>query len=298
MELQLNNLNKAKNLFDGLDVSELTRKDYKYRIGAFLAFVSSRGFHSNSFLEYKRHLGQDSDLKVASKNKYLATARIFLKELYRGDILPKDITTNVKSFAQNKKHKKAGLSDEDMSKLKAYIKELPDTNDGARFKALFFLLAFQGLRQIEIIRIHVEDLDLVAGTAAIKGKGQDDTENIYLHPLTAKALKKHITVNKVRSGAVFKPLACQCKNACNHKGEGINTMTIKRIFGTAFDKLGIDNNVHGFRHWYITSLLKGGQDVRTVRKFSRHKSLEMLIVYDDEIELKNRTGDVFKVFSI
>jgi hypothetical protein len=36
--------------------------------------------------------------------------------------------------------------------------------------------------------------------------------------------------------------------------------------------------------------------VRNVRKFSRHSSLEMLIVYDDEIDIFNKTVDVFQVF--
>ena len=56
------------------------------------------------------------------------------------------------------------LSNE-IEKLTKKIKALPDTSNNARLKALFCLLALQGLRQIEAVRLDVEDLDLVNGLA-------------------------------------------------------------------------------------------------------------------------------------
>ena len=78
-ELTLNNAQvKAEKVFDLLDVRETTRTDYKYRIGLFLDFVEGKGFNRNSFLEFKRALAGRTDLAVSTKNKYLATAKIFL----------------------------------------------------------------------------------------------------------------------------------------------------------------------------------------------------------------------------
>jgi len=56
-----------------------------------------------------------------------------------------------------------------------------------------------------------------------------------------------------------------------------------------------DKTLHGFRHYFITYLLKSF-DVGTVRKFSRHKSLDMLIVYDDEVNLAAKKDKVFACF--
>ena len=89
--------NQADKVFDLLDVSETTRADYKYRIGLFLDYVAGKGFNRNSFLEFKRDLAERTDLAVATKNKYLATAKIFLKELNRLGKLPADITQNIKT---------------------------------------------------------------------------------------------------------------------------------------------------------------------------------------------------------
>ena len=138
---------KASKVFDLLDVSEATRKDYKYRIGAFLDFTSERGFNRNSFLEFKRALAERADISTATKNKYLATAKIFLKEANRQGFLPADITQNIKTFSQSKKHKRDGLNDEEMSLLTETMRELPETPQNTRLKAVLSLLIFALLRQ-------------------------------------------------------------------------------------------------------------------------------------------------------
>lgn len=81
--------------------------DYAYRISLFLAFIAQSGFNRNSFLEFKRSLKDRGDLTVATENKYLASARVFLRELTRNGIMPLDITLNIKGFRQNKKKLKS-----------------------------------------------------------------------------------------------------------------------------------------------------------------------------------------------
>lgn len=279
---------RARVIFNSLDVSEQTRKDYSSRIEMFLSYVQRKGFHHNSYLEYKRHLEKRTDFTVATKNKYLATAKVFLKELNRTGIVPVDITQNIKLFSQNKKHKREGLNDKEIRALVERMRELLDTPKNTRLRALFCLLAFQGLRQIEIVRLDVKDIDLPNKTAFVQGKGSDDKEPIYLAPETSKALKEYIRINRVGSGALFKSLG-------NRKSERLSSMTIKREFKGLFDELGIGKTTHGFRHYYVTTLLKS-LDVRDVRKFSRHRSLEMLIVYDDEIDIRHKMSKVFACF--
>lgn len=279
---------KAVQLFELLDVSDTTRKDYASRIGLFLSHVGQEGFSRNSYLNFKRYLEARADYTVATKNKYLATAKVFLKELNRLGTIPADITQNIKLFNQNKKHKREGLNEKEILALVDKIREMPATPKTTRLRALFCLLAFQGLRQIEITRLDVADLNLPSAVAYIRGKGSDDKEPIYLAPETIKALREYVRANKVGSGALFKSLG-------NRKSERLSSMTIKREFKKLFASMSIDKTTHGFRHFYITTLLKS-LDVRDVRKFSRHHSLEMLIVYDDEMDIRHKTVDVFKCF--
>lgn len=279
---------KAKAVFDNLDVSEATRTEYKSRIKLFASFMRENGLHRNSFLNFKRALAGRNDFSVSTKNKYLVTARIFLKELNRLGYLPADITQNIKSFAQIKKHKLDGLNMAEIEKLSRFMRELPPTPKNERLRALFALLALQGLRQAEIIRLDIEDLDLPNRTALIRGKGQTDKELVHLSPETAKVLKNYIAANKIGSGALFRSLS-------NRKSDRMSTMSVRREMKVVFGKLGISKTVHGYRHFFITTLL-GSFDVRDVRKFSRHKSLEMLICYDDEISTKEKAEAVFRCF--
>lgn len=279
---------RTNQIFEGLDCTENTRKDYLSRVGFFISYAQQNGFNRNSFLSFKRYLENKTEYTISTKNKYLATARVFLKELNRLGFLSVDITQNVKQFSQSKKHKKDGFTEEEVMELLTKLESLPNTPNKTRLRVLFSLLVFQGLRQIEIIRLDVNDIDLVRKIAFIKGKGSDDKELVYLAPQTVNALKNYIKTNKVGSGALFKSMG-------NRKSDRISTMTIKRQLGVLCKEAGIDRNVHAFRHFYITALLKK-LDVRDVRKFSRHSSLEMLIVYDDEIDIRKKTVDVFQVF--
>lgn len=283
---------KASKVFDLLDVSEATRKDYKYRIGLFLDFTGERGFNRNSFLEFKRSLAERTDLAVATKNKYLATAKIFLKEANRQGFLPADITQNIKTFSQSKKHKRDGLNDEEMSKLTTAIKELPETPTNARLKAILSLLVFQGLRQVEIIRLDVKDIDFISKTAFIQGKGRDDKEPIYLHPETTKAIQAYLKGNRIADGALF------TSQSNNNKNQRLTTRAIRDIVKKTLNDLGIEKTTHGFRHYFTTTLIKTYKgDLLEVAQYTRHKSLEMLQVYNDNINRKADLPRYYQAFS-
>lgn len=278
--------NGTETIFDNLDVSESTRREYCHRIGLFLSYARQYGFNQQSYLAFKRYLDSRSDYAVSTKNKYLITAKIFLRELVKRGVLPIDVTQNVKLFKQSKRHRKQGLTDSEVKLLGVKIQALPNTPRNSRLQAMFSLLAYQGLRQIEIVRLDVTDINLEKETALILGKGDDDKELIYLTPATVRSLRDYIKTCQPK-GALFSSMG-------NRKRDRLSTRTIKRELGAILDQLGYEKTVHGFRHFYVTELLKN-MDMRDVRKFSRHRSMEMLIVYDDEVSLKEKTAKVFQV---
>jgi len=283
---------KAERVFDLLDVSPTTREDYKYRISLFLDFVSEEGLNRNSFLDFKRYLANRTDFSVSTKNKYLATARVFLKELNRQGSVPADITQNIKSFSQSKKHKREGLNEAEMGLLTERVKSLPPTPQNARLKAILSLLTLQGLRQVEISRLDVKDVDLVAKTAFIQGKGRDDKELISLHPETVKALKDYLKTNKVASGALF------VSQSNNSKNRRLTTRAIRGVVKDTLNTLGIDKTTHGFRHFFTTTLIKTYKgDLLEVAQYTRHKSLEMLQVYNDNIKRQADLPRFYQAFS-
>ncbi len=264
-------------VFSGLDVSEATRKDYEYRITHFLSFLQSESFSVNTFLNYKRSLAENVAYSVSTKNKYLTSARIFLKELHRRGVIPFDTTLNVKSFRQSNKHKVAGLDDDDIEKLTCYLQSLEPTKQNLRLKAMIALLLYQGLRQIEVVRLNVGDIDFSTKRAYVVGKGRDDKEPIYLHPETVKALQGYLKAYKKAHGALFTPITRQ-------PTERLTTRGLRKIVQQAMHLAGIDKNVHGFRHYFTTKLIKSYKgDLLRVACYTRHRSIEMLQVYNDSV---------------
>lgn len=291
-------LENARRLFDNLDVSEVTRSDYKARIKDFLDFVSFRGIYQNTLLEYKTELTNritvTGALSISTKNKYLATARAYLKISARLFNLP-DYSKDVKGFTQNKKHKKAGLTELEIKQINNEVFQTVHGVKQTRARALFCLLTFQGLRQVEIRRLRISDIDLKTGTAFIQGKGSDDKEVIYLHPETVKAATVYLADLKGtgnNNGYLFQSIGNRKSTAL------ISTMTLQREIKAIFKTCNIDGKtVHGFRHYYVTRLLKSF-DIHTVRKFSRHKNLEMLVIYDDEINTQSKSVEIFEALNI
>ncbi len=287
----LNGYESMYKLFDNLDISELTRQDYCYRIKLFASYCKDNGFNRNSFLQFKRYLAGRTDYTVSTKNKYLATAKVFLKELNRQGQLPADITQNIKSFSQGKKHKKDGLNDKEVMLFADRLRNMPETPKNSRLRAIFCLLALQGMRQIELIRLNVSDLDLASGTAQVQGKGRDDKEIVYLNPETVKALRLHIKVCKIGSGALF-------TSQSNHsRNKRLTTKSIRNAVQAIFNELGIDKTVHGFRHQFTTKLIQSYKgDLLEVARYTRHRSIEMLQVYNDTVNQKADLPRFYEVF--
>lgn len=283
---------RALRIFESLDIAESSRRDYKSRIWMFLEFIQAHPFNQNSFLEFKRYLAARNDIAIATKSKYLTVARVFLKELNRQGIIPADITQNVKSFQQTKKHKKFGMNQEEVNLLLSELDRLPESFSNVRLKAIISLLVFQGLRQIEVTRLDVEDISLGQMTALIHGKGRDDKEPIDLHPRSVEALKHYMTYCKVRSGPLF------VSNSNNNQNGRLSTKSIRNIVTAFLKNLNIDNSTHGFRHYFTTKLIElFSNDLLTVAKFTRHKSVETLQVYNDNISRKNNLPKYYEAFN-
>jgi len=271
---------RAVRVFDVIDVRDTTRADYKNRVGLFINHIKTKGLNNNSLLEFKRDLANRIDISTSTKNKYFTTAKVFLKELNRQGVLPVDITQNIKTFTQSKKHKRDGLNLEEISRLTNKIKGLPVTAHTTRLKAMLSLLIFQGLRQSEIVRLDIKDIDFIGQTAYVQGKGRDDKELVNLHPETIKALREYLDTNKLRDGALF------ISNSNNSKNNRLSTRTLRGIIKKTLVELGINKTTHGFRHFFTTTLIKTYKgDLLEVAQYTRHRSLEMLQVYNDKVKM-------------
>lgn len=281
----------AKVAFNSLDIRESTKKEYSYFVKPFLQFVKNNSLNENTFLYFKKQLSERNDISISTKNKQLTSARILLKEMNRKGFVPVDITQNVKSFSQNKRHKKEGLTEDEIQKLISEINSMRMTSKSTRLRAIVCLLTLQGLRQCEAVRLDVKDIDLVNKIIHVRSKGSDDKEIVNLHPETVRALQEYIKFNKIADGALF------VSWSNNNKNKRITTYSLRQIVKDSLLPLEIDKTVHGFRHYFTSKLIKMYKgDVLEVARYTRHKSLEMLQVYNDNIKMKADLPRFYRAF--
>ncbi|HCH34390.1 MAG: putative integrase [Candidatus Saccharibacteria bacterium GW2011_GWC2_48_9] len=280
---------RMMSIFDSMDITENTKQDYLARLPRLIKFIERNGIDRDLLLSYKKSLRDDVTLGVSAKNKYLTTARIALRELYRQGKFAIDLSVGVKSFQQSNKHKVIGLNREEVEAICNYLQTLGNSLQNIRLKAIVALLLFQGLRQIEICRLDVEDIDLANSRIYIVGKGRTDREPIHIHPETHKVLTQYLRRSQVKYGPLFTHL-----NRQPH-GNRLSTRGLRMIFQNLLELLNIHKTTHGTRHYFTTELIRHFQsDLATVAKFTRHSSLEMLNVYNDEILDKKKMNEVIK----
>ncbi len=282
----------SRTIFDSLDISEDTKQDYLSRLPQFLGFTNRNGISRDLLLDYKKYLRSRTDLNISTKNKQLAVARISLRELYRRGAISVDLSQGVKSFEQSNRHKVNGLSDDEVERICEHLRNVDDSFSIIRLRAIVSLLLFQGLRTVEICRLDVSDVDLVNATLLVAGKGRDDKESINLHPESVKALTAYIRSSCVKDGVLFYSLLGKRRH------ERLTTRGLRLIVTNLFEHLGIDRTVHGARHWYTTRLISEYKsDLARVAKYTRHRSLETLNVYNDSILTKQDLPKYYATFT-
>lgn len=141
----------------------------------------------------------------------------------------------------------------------------------ARDAALIRLLYDLGLRRNEVVTLDVEHLDVEQGCLFVQGKGREGRTRLTLPPATLAALKKWLAARGPENG----PLFTNFDRA--RKGRRIDGSSIYRIVRA--NGLG---RPHGLRHSAITAALDlFNGDLRKVQRFSRHRDVRLLNVYDD-----------------
>jgi integrase len=281
-------------IFNNLDVSVATKADYQSRAFEFYMYLEHTGVHLDSLLRYKQLLKADRTTKSTTKNKKLSVARLFAKEMFRSGLLPRDISVGVKGFTQSSLHKTNGLDDADIKKIRNWIHaDRVVTKEHYRIYSILMLLSYHGLRQTEICRLEYADIDFVNGFAFVQGKGRDDKQKVHLHRAVIDMLHEYCQAYNVQSGSLFFSLSNN-----GSYGKPLTTRGLRNIVTTVLERLEIFKNVHSFRHFYTTTLVKAYRgDLFRVMHFTRHKSLSMLQVYNDEIEHESQYPVHDKIFT-
>lgn len=161
--------------------------------------------------------------------------------------------------------------------------------DDEKYRILFRILYFCGLRKGEILSLRWDNIDLIEGTITIDssaskvvGRGQivkaPKTKNsyrtIYIHETLKKELLNYYISEKTKYNYNIK----------NHFVFGgikmIGFSTLDRRFKKYKEKAKVsDMNLHGFRHSHATMLLELTNDIYNVSKRLGHDNMETTEIY-------------------
>ncbi len=144
-----------------------------------------------------------------------------------------------------------------------------------RDRAIVRLLFDLGLRRAEVCGLDVADVDLRAATVAVLGKGRAEKARLTLPPATAAALAAWLAARGPGPGPAFVSLSRA------HRGHRLTGQAVYVVVRQLGEAAGVRARPHGLRHAAVTAALDSGADVRAVQRFSRHRSLQTVVRYDD-----------------
>jgi integrase/recombinase XerC len=240
------------------------------------ALLSSGHGDANALgLAYKAHL-TDRGLAAATINRRLAALRSLVKLARVLGMVAWTLEVQNAKAQPYRDTRGPGRSG-----FRAMLDKLGDNDPKTRRdRAILRLLYERGLRRGEVVALDLEDVDLAAGRIAVLGKGRTAKEPLTIAPPTALALAAWIEVRGKDPGPLFRPLDHAHRGQTRLTGAGV--YEVVRELGLA---VGLHVRPHGLRHAGITEALERTRgNLRAVQRFSRHRDLRLLLVYDDNRE--------------
>jgi integrase/recombinase XerD len=137
-----------------------------------------------------------------------------------------------------------------------------------RTRMMLLLAAMAGLRVHEVAKFRGEDIDLVNGVITVTGKG-GVTAMIPAHEAIVAAAGDF-----PRAGWWF-PTYTENVSGRQH----ISAAAVSSAILSTMRRAGVTGKPHQLRHWYGTTLLDQGVDVRVVRDLMRHRTIATTELY-------------------
>lgn len=264
-----------------------TLRAYGQSLGAFAAFMEAESINKAAEILLARGHGAANELaltwrssmlenKSAPKtiNRNLSALRSLVKLARTLGMVPWSL--EIPGVKEEKYRDTRGPGLEGFRRLLLVADALPDPRR-LRDRLLLRLLWDLGLRRNEVITINAENVDLEGETIQITGKGRREPEIKTLPPETMIALRAWLAVRGTAPGPLIPSL-----DRKRSKGSRLTGAGLYYIIAALGKCAGLVVHPHGIRHSVITHALDlTGGDVRKVQRFSRHRDIRTLTIYDD-----------------
>ena len=267
---------------------ETTVRTYRAHIRQFAEWLqrNPQEISRRTFETYRNELR--ARYSPSTVNLSIVTIRGFLSWLELEGMIPTNPALGVKGVKRPKgsrTHKRDELTGSEIGRVLALVDQ--ESPEGKRDLALLYLMAFNGLRQVELTRLRFVDYQTRGNYRVLflQGKGRTERdEYTVLKPETEEVLGKWIAVHPF-AGESERPIFCSLSRRSH--GEALSTSYIRRIVGELYKLAGIrekSKTTHSLRHSAITAVLRNGGSVRDAQVFARHSSYDTTLIYAHEVD--------------
>jgi integrase/recombinase XerD len=173
----------------------------------------------------------------------------------------------------------------DFNSIKAILDACDQTTfTGTRDKALILVLLDTGSRAGELLRLNVDDIDLVSGAVLIReGKGHKP-RMVYVGKKTRHAIRAYLKQRQCDHTALWITI----------DSERLTYWGLRQMIRRRAAKAGIpEPSLHSFRRAFAINMLRAGVDVFSLQKLMGHSDLQVLRRY-----LAQTTEDIARAHRI
>ena len=268
---------------------------YKRGMQKFTAWTQSSGAAT---VDAETLRGWKADLleagrKPATVNAWLAGVKALFAWAVETGRLANNPAANVKGATRKgtaKKHSREALTDQEIRRVLA----LPDQSaQGKRDKAILYLMAYTGVRQVEVHRADLADLRTEGGRLVlyVQGKGHQEKEDfvVLANPTAQDAIYDWLAIRGSKAGALFTSLSRRSM------GQRLELRSIRMIVKGYFRLAGVCGNktTHSLRHTAISKAIQKGAPVQKVKSFARHENIETTMIYYHEADRLSNPAEEF-----
>ena len=266
------------------NASPLTVKSYREDLTQAVGFFRSQGLVSPAHPRQLtvRHLRaytgwlHDQGYAKATIARRLAAVRSWLRFLRRQGSIDANPADGLRTPRQDKKLPHF-LPERSMSQLL----DIPPTDSwqGLRDRAILEALYSAGLRVSELVGLDLNDLDLDAALAKVRGKGKRERLAMFGSE-SMEALRRWLEARSRLLAGLGSQRALEAV-FLNKGGTRLTARSVGRLLAKYLAQAGLDpkTSPHSLRHSFATHLLDHGADIRSVQELLGHRSLGTTQIY-------------------
>jgi integrase/recombinase XerC/integrase/recombinase XerD len=277
-----------------LDGSEDTRRTYRRALEQFqewyedeqrAALDGQRQAAAGVVRDFRDHLAEE--YSAASVNLKLSALRSFLDYCVKSGMVeanPADAVEGLKRSGTTKRHKRDELTPDEINRM---IEDCQDqeTTTGVRDRAIIGLMAYTGLRTVEVHRANIADIETDQGRTIlwVQGKGESGKDDFVVLPEQAERMLSDWMAERpdADEGPLF------VSTSPRNRGDRLSRHAIRTMIKRRMDAAGIVSDrksAHSLRHSAISSAIRNGADPEQAQGMARHANITTTMTYYHEID--------------